>query len=143
MRNMRILIDTNILLDYLLDREPFAETARHILALCETKKVHGCIAAHSVINIFYILRGKFSVAQRKEVLYTLCKAMFVVDIESSKIFAALENQSFNDIEDYLQAKCAASYHADYILSRNCKDFAGSTIPAIEPDEFLALFGQTD
>ena len=141
MRDMRILVDTNILLDYLLDRKPFLDDAKRIIALCKMKKVRGCIAAHSVVNIFYITRGGYSVAQRKEILYGLCKNLTVIGINSAKIFAALEDESFNDVEDYLQMACAKEYPADYIITRDRKDFAASPIPALEPQAFLALFEQ--
>ena len=143
MRNMRILIDTNVLIDYLLQREPFLEAATQILDLCEEKKLHGCIAAHSIPNMSYILRKDFSPNRLRELLLSFCLALNVVDIDRYKIVTALEQESFHDFEDCLQMQCAASYHANYIISRNCKDFTGSTIPAIEPDEFLALFGKKD
>jgi len=140
MKGMRILVDTNILLDYLLDRQPFAESAAQVLALCEEKKVHGCVAAHSIVNIFYILRGRYPAPQRKEILRTLCQVLIVVGIDPYKIFAALENNRFEDIEDCLQAECAKEYHANYIITRD-GGFAASEIPALEPDAFLALIEQ--
>ena len=49
---LRILVDTNILLDYLLDREPHEKSARTIIKACQQKKMEGCVAAHSITNIF-------------------------------------------------------------------------------------------
>ena len=64
----RILIDTNILLDYLLTREPFYEEARGVILTCTEGEVKGCIAAHSISNMFYILRKDFDAEERREVL---------------------------------------------------------------------------
>jgi len=140
---MRVLVDANVLLDYLLDREPFVQAARQVLYLCSIKKIHGSIAAHSIVNIFYILRKKYSSAQRKEILHNLCQTVTIVSIDSYRIYSALEDESFNDIEDYLQMKCAEAFPADYIVTRNCADFSASPIPAIEPGAFLALYAQED
>jgi predicted nucleic acid-binding protein len=58
---MRILIDTNIIIDYIADRKPFSETAYQIIVLCTNKKVEGCIAAYTISNLFYILRRDLSI----------------------------------------------------------------------------------
>ena len=58
---MKILIDTNVLIDYILKREPYTESAEKILFLCKNRKIDGCIAAHSVMNMFYILRKEMTV----------------------------------------------------------------------------------
>lgn len=55
---LRILIDTNIILDYLLERQPYEKPARAIIKFCQQKTIEGCVAAHSITNIFYILRKK-------------------------------------------------------------------------------------
>ena len=60
---LRILVDTNVLLDYLLCREPFEQDARKIVFACKQKKVIACIAAHSISNMFFILRKEFSVEE--------------------------------------------------------------------------------
>ena len=58
---MKILIDTNILIDFLMKRPLFYDDSRKVIQLCMNKKIDGCIAAHSVMNIFYILRKDFTV----------------------------------------------------------------------------------
>ena len=74
----RILIDTNVLLDYILTREPFYEDAKRIISICVDGKVKGCIAAHSISNMFFILRKDFNSDERREVLLNLCS---IFDIE--------------------------------------------------------------
>ena len=141
MRDMRILIDTNDLIDYISYREPHAYNAKGVLTLCREKKIFACLAAQSIPDIFYNLRRDFSLSELKTILLSICHVLYIVGIDAYKIFAALEDGSFSDFEDCLQMECAIEYHADYIVTRNCADFSSSTIPAIEPTAFLALFTQ--
>ena len=103
----RILVDTNILLDYLLTRKPFYEDAKKIVAACTEGKIQGCIAAHSISsNMFYILRKDYSVKECREALSNLCLIFDVEGIDRDKILAGLMNESFLDFEDCLQTECA-------------------------------------
>lgn len=133
---MKILIDTNILVDYLSKRQPYFENAKYILTMCATEKIQGCIAAHSVMNIFYILRKEYSIDKRRIMLKQLCSFLTVIDIDNEKIISSLNNYDFDDIEDCLQTECAKAFSAEYIVTRNVKDFNNSIIPPILPDEFL-------
>lgn len=133
---MKILLDTNILIDYISQRPSFVEDAQTILRLCSEKQVEGCIAAHSIMNAFYILRKALSLEERRETLSNLCCLLTVVGIDKIKIISALGNEKFSDVEDCLQMECAIDFSADYIVTRNVKDFANSKIPAILPGEFL-------
>ena len=133
---MKILLDTNILIDYISQRPSFVEDAQTILRLCSEKQVEGCIAAHSIMNAFYILRKALSLEERRETLSNLCCLLTVVGIDKIKIISALGNEKFSDVEDCLQMECAIDFSADYIVTRNVKDFSNSKIPAILPGEFL-------
>lgn len=133
---MRILIDTNVLLDVLIGRQPYFEDADRILELCADRKIHGYMAAHSIPNMFYILRKDMSEDNRREVLLNLCEILTVEGVDSPKIIAALENDDFHDLEDCLQEQCAVSVNADYIVTRNIKDFVNASIPAVLPEQFL-------
>ena len=134
----RILIDTNVLLDYLLEREPFFEEARKIMESCAEGKAKGCIAAHSIPNMFFILRKDYNAKERREVLFNLCSIFDVEGIDKSKILSGLANEDFTDFEDCLQMECAKSYAADYIVTRNVADYLISEVKAIEPKEYLKL-----
>ncbi|MDE6168188.1 MAG: PIN domain-containing protein [Acetatifactor sp.] len=135
---LRILIDTNVLLDYLLCREPYDRAARDIIIACKQKRVFGCIAAHSISNMFFIMRKSFSAEERRNVLLCLCELFEVEGIDKGKILEALANDQFSDFEDCLQMECAKVFRADYIITRNCGDFEKSTIPCMEPCEFCKL-----
>lgn len=135
---LRILIDTNILLDYLLCREPYDEYAREIVLACKQKRVSGCVAAHSITNMFFILRKAFSIEERRSLLQSLCELFDVEGIDKAKVLKALADESFSDFEDCLQMECALSFQADYIVTRNGGDFNNSRVPCIEPDKFCKL-----
>lgn len=111
----KILIDTNILLDYLLEREPYFENAKKIIVLCVEGKVKACIAAHSIPNMFFILRKDYTTKERREVLTNLCSIFDIEGIDKLKLLSGLANEEFSDFEDCLQMECAKSYGADYIV----------------------------
>lgn len=134
----KILIDTNVLIDYLLEREPFFEDAKEVILSCADGKVKGCIAAHSIPNMFFILRKDYSAKERREVLSNLCSIFDVEGIDKAKLLAGLSNEDFSDFEDCLQMECAKSYGADYIVTRNVSDYATSEIKAIMPKDYLEL-----
>ncbi len=115
---LRILVDTNILLDYLLEREPYEEPARVIIKSCQKKMIDGCIAAHSITNIFYILRKNYSIEEHKGILLDICKIFYVEGIDVYKLRSALVNEDILDFEDCLQVECAKNFYVDYIVSRN-------------------------
>lgn len=139
---MRVLVDTNVILDYLLERKPYAENAEKIVVACKQKRIMGCIAAHSVSNMFFILRKVYSVNERRDILKDICKLFVVEGLDKDKVLRALENDEFKDFEDCLQMECAKSFCADYILSRNIEDFSRSEIECIMPDEFCRRFLET-
>lgn len=134
----KILIDTNVLLDYLLEREPFFEDAKKIIVSCVEGKVKGCIAAHSIPNMFFILRKDYNAKERREVLSNLCSIFDVEGIDKAKLLLGLANEDFTDFEDCLQMECAKSYGADYIVTRNVADYSVSEVKVIEPKDYLKL-----
>ena len=135
---MRILIDTNVILDALTGRQPHFDDSDKIIKLCADKEVQGYLAAHSISNIFYILRKDLSIEDRRTVLLNLCEILEVEGVDSRKVKSALNRGDFKDLEDCIQDECAAAIKADYIVTRNKKDFENSTVPAILPQEFLDM-----
>lgn len=134
----KILIDTNVLIDYLLEREPFFEDAKEVILSCVEGDTKGCIAAHSIPNMFFILRKDYNVKERREILSSLCTIFDVEGIDKEKLLVGLSNEDFSDFEDCLQMECAKSYEADYIVTRNINDYAKSEVKAIEPKDYLKL-----
>ena len=134
----KILIDTNVLIDYILEREPFFDDAMRVISSCIDGRVKGYIAAHSISNMFFILRKDFTIKERREILSNLCTIFEVEGIDKSKLMLALSNEKFSDFEDCLQMECAKSYGAEYIVTRNVSDYSTSDMKAILPSEYLRL-----
>ncbi len=134
----KVLIDTNVLLDYLLTREPFYKDAEKIIHDCVRGKVKGCIAAHSVTNMFFILRKDYNSKERREILISLFSIFDVEGIDKTKLLLGLQNEDFTDFEDCLQMECARSCGAEYIITRNTDDYKRSEIKAILPKDYLVL-----
>ena len=135
----KILIDTNVLLDYLLEREPFFEDAKKVILSCTEGNTKGCIAAHSISNMFFILRKDYTAKERREILSSLCTIFDVEGIDKAKLLSGLANEDFSDFEDCLQDRCAENVAANYIITRNTKDFETSIVSAITPEEWLKKF----
>jgi predicted nucleic acid-binding protein len=136
-----VLIDTNIIVDYLIRREPYIAEAEKIFTLVSDRRFEGYIAAHSFKNIFYILRHVFPAKQRRKLLLGLGMLFGVVEVNEEKILATIHKEDFADFEDCLQAECAKSISAEYIVTRNAKDYAGTEVAAITPEAFLQYFEQ--
>ncbi len=127
------------LIDYVQKRPPYYADALKIVDACDKSLFEGCIAAHSIPDIYYILRKMLPADERREALRIVCGIFEVVELNKWKLLSALADADFTDFEDCLQFLCAADFHADYIVTRNPKDFARSDIPAITPEEFSRRF----
>lgn len=135
---MLILIDTNVLLDIIARREPYVIFSEKVIDLCRQEIINGAIAGHSVLNAMYVLRKNFTLEERKEIFLSLCEFLYVESVDFGKIIQALKDDDFSDFEDCLQMQCALSLRADYIVTRNVKDFVASEIPVVTPENFLNI-----
>jgi predicted nucleic acid-binding protein len=126
-----------------LIREPFSDDANEIIKLCLREKIKGCIAAHSIVDMYYILRKDMEPHRRRETLINLCEIFEVIDVDKNKLVISLGNENFSDFEDCLQMECAKEFDADYIVTRNTDDYKVSEIPAITPKEYLEILKKTD
>ena len=136
MKNMGVLIDTNVLLNYITNRKDiYLEQSIKIVEPCAKGRLNGYIAFHSLSTLWYVLRKKSS-GERRENLKDICKIFRVAAASQAEIMDAIDKDSFEDFEDCLQDKCAKEVGADYIITVNEKDFHNSEIPAINPADFL-------
>lgn len=136
---MRILIDTNVLLDYILLREPFTQDAQKIVNYCRQEILNGAIAAQSIADMFYILRKDISIEERQKILLCLCDIFYVESVDKNKLVRALSNRDFSDFEDCLQMECVLDFETDYIITRNVNDYVASKIPCLKPKDFCKMF----
>ena len=134
---VRVLLDLNILLDVFLKREPFYEDSLNVMNMCLSKKIKGVIAAHSITNLWYVLRKTCSDEQRREIVLTLIDSFEISSIDKDKIKAGILRKDFKDFEDCLQDECAKSFNSDYIITRDKDDFVNSVVPVLLPTEFVA------
>lgn len=134
---MKILIDTNIILDLIQSREPFSENAQKIINSCVKKENEEYISAHSLSDIFFILRKDKTVEERKALILNLCSFFTVIPEDKNFYTAVCQNNNWNDLEDGLQMKCADFEKLDYIVTRDAgKGFNNSPVKVISAEDFL-------
>ena len=143
MKNMEVLIDTNIILDWLLKRKPFAEQIEKVIEHCTNGKIKSYLACHTLTNIFYILRKEYSLSERKDIVLLLCDSFSVIEINRDMILDSVTHANFKDLEDSLQTECAVRYKLNYIITRNIKDFNTHKVKAISPEEFLNIVNESN
>ncbi len=129
---MKILIDCDVLLDVMAGREKFLADSARVLDACETGKIHGAIAWHTLANTYYLADdGK----QALKFFDDLLSFVEVVGGDTESARTAIHS-GFVDFEDALQSVCAAKFGADFIVTRNVKDYRLSRIKAIVPADFI-------
>jgi predicted nucleic acid-binding protein len=133
---MVVLIDANVVLDYVASREPFYRDAYRVMELCASGKVKGYLAFHSVSIIWYTLR-KFipDNADRRQWMRKLLELLEVAGASHEAVLRAIDMEDFRDFEDCLQDRCAEAVGAEFIVTRNVKDFVCSTVKAVTPADF--------
>lgn len=133
---MRILIDTNVILDILQKREPFFADSYRALRKAIESDSECLLSASAATDIFYMLRKALGSAQQaKEQIEKLAQLVSFADVQGMDIHTALMRE-MPDFEDAVVDAVAERNGASYILTRNIKDFAGSVVPAILPVDFL-------
>lgn len=131
-----ILIDTDVILDFFLDREPFSENAAKILSLCEKREITGFVTPVIVSNVYYLLSQKGKQEKVIEKLKILLSLLEILTIDKNSIMVAL-NSDFKDFEDALQNYAAEiNEKIDLIVTRNTKDYRKSKLGIMNPEDFL-------
>ncbi|MGN0728534.1 PIN domain-containing protein [Treponema sp.] len=137
---MQVLIDTNVVLDVLLDRKNFVQSAVQILKLPEDN-IQKYVSASAITDIHYIaykeIRNKEKV---KELLLKLIQIIHIADVSEDDILSAL-NSDWNDFEDSVQNAVAESHKYDVIITRNKNDYNHSNLKVLSPEEFLTEIGK--
>lgn len=135
---MRVFLDTNILLDVLLNREPFVADSEGVILRCETLGAEMFIAWHGLATAYYLIkRGRTEAEALGEVDKILGWARVAGGTDAHARQA--RELGFNDFEDALQAVAATACAADWIVTRNTPDFASSAVPVLTPTDFLRQF----
>ncbi len=134
---MKLLIDTNILLDVLQNRKPYVFNSSIIWKLCETDSADGYVSVLTFANLVYIMRREMTPEKIGEVLRSLSLIFEFTEVSPSDLMCAAQ-LNWIDFEDAVQSITAERIHADYIITRNLKDFTKSRITALTPDELIAI-----
>jgi predicted nucleic acid-binding protein len=134
---MILLLDCDVLLDVALNRQPHFDDSRSILDWCEQHPGAGVVAWHTLANIFYIFSKDSGAAAAKEFIEDLLGFIEVAAVQTAQAKHALA-LAMPDFEDGLQVAAAVSAGADFIVTRNVGDYAGSPIAARTPTTMRPL-----
>lgn len=132
---MKVLIDTNVVLDLLLEREPFVESAIALFEQVERGNLTGYIAATTITNIFYIIRKSEGREVALAAINRLLTGLQFCAVDRQTVETALR-LNLKDFEDGIQLACADISQLDGIVTRDPKDFIDSSLPIYSPTELL-------
>lgn len=131
----KVFLDTNILVDLLADRKPFSKFAKQIFDTAENNKIKLFTSSHSIATTYYLLKKFIDEKDLRETLIGLTDYVTILAVDSEIITKGLRSKH-KDFEDAIQIYCAVSIaKMDCIVTRNIKDFKGTEIPVLSPDEF--------
>ena len=140
---MKVLLDTNVILDVLLKRKPFLEKSALVLLLSEKKLIDGYVSASSITDIFFLTNATYKDKQKSmELLKNLLKTINIASVTEEEIFRAVD-LNWSDFEDAVQYSTGENIRADYIITRDSKGYINSTITTITPTDFLSIIEQDE
>lgn len=132
---MRVLLDTDVVLDVIMAREPFVLEAAELLDLSEQGAFEAYVSAITPLNIFYVARKARTKANLRQAVHELLQTVRVCTIDES-VLANAFTLSFADYEDAVQHCCATASNLEGIVTRNLKDYKNATLPVFSPTDFL-------
>ena len=136
---MKIIIDTNVALDVLLNRTEFVQSSHDILKLSAQDRVNGFLTTNTITDIFYVLhKNSKDALKSRQAIAQLIKLVTLEAIVPSDISRALTSNII-DLEDAIVCFAAKRIKADYIVTRNTIDFTNSPVPAMTPVDFMDKF----
>ncbi|MBQ5575120.1 MAG: PIN domain-containing protein [Bacteroidales bacterium] len=131
----RIFLDTNVIIDFLEQREPFFKAAANVIDLGAKQKIILYTSSISFLNCIYVIRKAIGYAKAVESIKLLTQIIHVSPVTNTEFLSALNTES-SDIEDITQYYSAKSAGCETIITRNAKHFPKDTISIVTPDEFL-------
>ena len=132
---MKLLIDANVVLDVLQNRAPHVSASRLIWKLCETEQAEGYVSALTFANLVYVMRKELTADQIEAVLEKMKLIFRMADFTAADLTLAARMR-WDDFKDAVQSATAERLKADYIITRNVRDFGKSRVMALTPAEFL-------
>jgi predicted nucleic acid-binding protein len=137
---MKVLLDTNVVLDLLLAREPWRIEAEAIAHAGADGQILAHVGASSISDVFYISR-KLAVAEQARRIVRACLDTLQIVAVTREILVAADQRAGDDFEDNLQVECAVAAGLEAIVTRDPDGFHASPIPAISPTELLIRLGR--
>ena len=134
---MKVFLDTNVVIDYLAKRQPFAEDANRMITLCCQRGDELCMSALSFTTIYYVLKKQYGHKQLLTLLSDISHLLTVCAVDGQIMQQALLSE-FTDFEDAVQCYTASVCNASVIVARNVKDFSHSPLLAKTPAEICEL-----
>jgi len=133
-----IFIDTDVIIDFLIDREPHSREDAIIFTLIEQKKLKGYVSSLTFSNLYYVLRKIESHNKVITKLDSISRLLTILKVDQQTIKYAIAS-GFPDFEDSIQYNCALDYKKiDVLITRNIKDYKGSEIPVMTPADYLKM-----
>ena len=133
---MRILLDTNVVIDALTSREPWKESAEQIFLMAANQTIDMYITASSATDMYYLIRKHLhQTEEAKQVLGKLYSLVGILEVTGEDCLEALAS-SISDYEDEVLEKVAARTGMDFIVTRNIKDYRAGHTKSIIPDDFV-------
>jgi predicted nucleic acid-binding protein len=139
---MKVLVDTNVVLDVLLKRSPFYQDSYKIFQFIDQERIYGCLSASSITDIFYLLRkDRHNAGEVYQIMDELTALLSVIPVSETTIAKALVLR-WKDFEDAVQYVAARENGVTHIIIRNKTDYETGGIPCVSPEEFIAYIRET-
>lgn len=134
---MKVLLDTDVILDFILQRQPFCTEAKEIFVHLANGKFEAYVCDITVLNIFYIARKQFDSIQIRAEISKLLQIVNICSADHQILQTALISP-ISDYEDAVQNEVAIKENLDAIITRNAKDFKNSQLEIYAPDAFIQI-----
>lgn len=131
-----MLVDTNVVLDVLLDRRPFSEEAAQVFAFIEESRIEGFLCATTVTTIDYLIGQALSPAKAREALQRILSLFEIAPVNRPVLDQALRS-GISDFEDAVLEQAGRLVAVDAITTRNVRDFENSSIKVFDPHELIS------
>ena len=132
---MRVLLDTDVILDVVLAREPFASVSVQLFKLHDEGVIEGCVAAVTPVNVFYFVRKFRDIAVARQAVDLLLDSFTVCPLTAAVLRAA-HALPISDYEDAVQHASGTAVGVEAIVTRNVDDYKNATVPIFTPTDFL-------
>ena len=135
---MKVMVDTNVVLDLLLDRTPHATNAAQIFSLIERNVIAGCLGATTLTTVHYLATKVVGAQKARREIRKLLRLFEVAPVNRAVLEAALEAEGFRDFEDAVLHEAARQADADALVTRNESDFRKAVLTVYEPRELINI-----